>query len=183
MFKIFVLAALAVASEASYADYDGYVNSHVGYGSYYGLGHGHDDSYETLVAPVVSNSHLGVYGHGYEGHDYDGHNSYAHGLNHHDTYAHGLNHHDTYAPAKYAFNYGVNDPHTGDVKSQEEVREGDVVKGSYRLNEPDGTIRVVEYTADPHNGFNAVVKKIGHAVHPSPVPIVKYVAPAYHHGY
>nr|QGT33378.1 cuticular protein 25 [Microplitis mediator] len=173
MFKIFVLAALAVASEASYADYDGYVNSHVGYGSYYGLGHGHDDSYETLVAPVVPNAHLGVYGHGYEGHDYDGHNAYAHGLNHHDTYA----------PAKYAFNYGVNDPHTGDVKSQEEVREGDVVKGSYRLNEPDGTIRVVEYTADPHNGFNAVVKKIGHAVHPSPVPIVKYVAPAYHHGY
>lgn len=81
------------------------------------------------------------------------------------------------APAKYAFNYGVNDPHTGDVKSQHEERDGDVVKGSYSLNEPDGTVRIVDYTADPHNGFNAVVRKIGHPVHPAPVPIVKYVAP------
>jgi hypothetical protein len=70
---------------------------------------------------------------------------------------------------KYAYNYGVNDPHTGDVKSAYEERDGDVVKGSYTVNEPDGTIRVVEYTADDHNGFNAVVKKIGHAVHPAPI--------------
>lgn len=85
---------------------------------------------------------------------------------------------------KYAYNYGVNDPSTGDVKSAHEERDGDVVKGSYSLNEPDGTIRIVEYTADPHNGFNAVVKKIGHAVHPTPV--AKYVAPAIvptHHGH
>ena len=80
------------------------------------------------------------------------------------------------AVPKYAYDYGVNDPHTGDVKSQQEVRDGDVVKGSYSLNEPDGTVRVVDYTADPHNGFNAVVKKIGHAVHPAPV--LKYGAPA-----
>lgn len=86
---------------------------------------------------------------------------------------------------QYSFNYGVNDPHTGDVKSQEEVRDGDLVKGSYSVNEPDGTIRVVEYTADDHNGFNAVVKKIGHAVHPAPIPIAHYpsVGPAYYeHG-
>lgn len=70
----------------------------------------------------------------------------------------------------------MNDPHTGDVKSQYEERDGDVVKGSYSVNEPDGTIRIVEYTADPHNGFNAVVKKIGKAVHPT--PIAKYIAPA-----
>lgn len=38
--------------------------------------------------------------------------------------------------------------------------------GGYSLQEPDGTTRVVEYTSDKHNGFNAVVKKIGHAVHP-----------------
>lgn len=84
---------------------------------------------------------------------------------------------------KYAFNYGVNDPHTGDVKSHQEIRDGGVVKGSYSVNEPDGTIRVVEYTADDHNGFNAVVKKIGHAVHPSPIP--KYVTKGheYAHGY
>ncbi|XP_057339617.1 adult-specific cuticular protein ACP-20-like isoform X2 [Microplitis mediator] len=82
---------------------------------------------------------------------------------------------------RQAFNYGVNDPYTGDVKSQEEVRVGDVVKGSYSINEPDGTIRVVEYTADDHNGFNAVVKKIGHSVHPIP-PIAKYhpIVPIHH---
>ncbi|CAG9814369.1 unnamed protein product [Phaedon cochleariae] len=70
------------------------------------------------------------------------------------------------APAKYEFKYGVEDPHTGDKKQQSEVRVGDVVKGEYSLAEPDGTIRVVKYTADPHNGFNAVVSRIGHAAHP-----------------
>lgn len=34
------------------------------------------------------------------------------------------------------------------------------------LKEADGTTRVVEYTADKHNGFNAIVKRIGHAEHP-----------------
>ncbi|KAF6212019.1 hypothetical protein GE061_012537 [Apolygus lucorum] len=62
--------------------------------------------------------------------------------------------------------------HTGDVKSQHETREGDVVKGYYTLKEADGTIREVHYTADKHHGFNAEVKKIGHAHH----------APA-HHGW
>lgn len=32
---------------------------------------------------------------------------------------------------KYAFDYSVNDPHTGDHKTQWETREGDVVKGKY----------------------------------------------------
>jgi hypothetical protein len=63
----------------------------------------------------------------------------------------------------------VHDPLTGDHKNQEEVRDGDVVKGSYSLAEPDGTIRTVHYTADDLNGFNAVVKKEGQAVHPVPL--------------
>lgn len=33
--------------------------------------------------------------------------------------------------------------------------------------EPDGTVRKVFYTADKHNGFNAVVSKSGHANHPA----------------
>ncbi|KAJ8979014.1 hypothetical protein NQ317_012709 [Molorchus minor] len=41
-------------------------------------------------------------------------------------------------PANYEFGYSVNDPHTGDSKSQHEVRSGDVVEGSYSLVEPDG---------------------------------------------
>ncbi|CAB3243165.1 unnamed protein product [Arctia plantaginis] len=80
---------------------------------------------------------------------------------------------------KYAFNYGVKDPHTGDVKSQHEERDGDVVKGSYSLVEPDGSTRTVSYSADDHNGFNAVVHKSGHAVHPQVVhaaPVAHYAA-------
>lgn len=33
---------------------------------------------------------------------------------------------------RYAFNYGVSDPNTGDIKSQHETRDGDVVKGKIR---------------------------------------------------
>nr|XP_031838355.1 cuticle protein 19-like [Nomia melanderi] len=99
-------------------------------------------------------------------------------------YEHHADHdHDYYAHPKYTFNYGVHDPHTGDVKTQHEVRDGDVVHGSYSVNEPDGSVRIVEYTADDHNGFNAVVKKVGPAIHPKPIPIAKYVAPAYFNNY
>ncbi|XP_014279683.2 adult-specific cuticular protein ACP-20-like [Halyomorpha halys] len=73
---------------------------------------------------------------------------------------------DYYAPPHYKFDYSVNDPHTHDIKKQEETREGDVVKGYYSLYEPDGTERIVHYTADKKNGFNAVVERKGHAVHP-----------------
>lgn len=60
---------------------------------------------------------------------------------------------------KYSFKYGVEDPHTGDVKAVQEERDGDRVKGEYSLVEPDGSIRTVKYTADKHTGFNAVVHK------------------------
>ncbi|XP_044757603.1 cuticle protein 19-like isoform X1 [Coccinella septempunctata] len=78
-----------------------------------------------------------------------------------------LAHEEHHAPAHYKFDYGVHDPHTHDVKSQWEHRDGDHVKGAYTLKEADGTTRLVEYTADPHSGFNAVVKRIGHAHHPA----------------
>lgn len=68
---------------------------------------------------------------------------------------------------KYGFEYNVHDPHTGDYKSQHETRDGDVVKGFYKVAEPDGTLREVHYTSDKHNGFNAVVTKSGHAHHPA----------------
>lgn len=71
------------------------------------------------------------------------------------------------AHPKYNFNYAVHDPHTGDEKQHVEERDGDHVKGSYSLKEADGTTRVVEYEADKHNGFNAIVHKVGHASHPS----------------
>lgn len=65
----------------------------------------------------------------------------------------------TQAPKDYKFDYAVHDPDTYDVKSQWEAREGDVVKGAYSVLEPDGATRLVEYTADPETGFNAVVSR------------------------
>jgi hypothetical protein len=46
---------------------------------------------------------------------------------------------------QYKFAYNVNDALTGDNKAQEEVRDGDVVKGYYTFLEADGTTRTVNY--------------------------------------
>ncbi|XP_068086145.1 cuticle protein 21-like [Anabrus simplex] len=94
---------------------------------------------------------------------------------------------DTYDPhPQYSYGYSVQDALTGDSKNQQETRDGDVVQGSYSLAEPDGTIRTVEYAADPVNGFNAVVHRTpAHApvaVAAAPAiaaaPIARYAAPA-----
>uniref|UniRef100_A0A2H1VFG1 SFRICE_020156 n=1 Tax=Spodoptera frugiperda TaxID=7108 RepID=A0A2H1VFG1_SPOFR len=81
-------------------------------------------------------------------------------------------HVEYYSHPKYEFAYKVEDPHTGDKKSQHESRDGDVVKGVYSLHEPDGTVRIVEYHADKKTGFNANVKREGHA---------KHIVPEHHH--
>lgn len=48
--------------------------------------------------------------------------------------------------------------------------------------DPDGTKRVVHYTADEHNGFNAVVSKepVGVAVK-AVAPVAKYAPAPYPH--
>ncbi|XP_065360729.1 adult-specific cuticular protein ACP-20-like [Calliphora vicina] len=114
--------------------------------------------------------HLGGGGLGVVGH-YGGHldQGLVHG------YAHIDKHDYPHKYPKYQFDYGVKDLKTGDIKNQWEHRDGGLVKGGYSLKESDGTTRVVEYSADDHNGFNAVVKKIGHAHHPQVY--------AKHHGY
>ncbi|XP_046399149.1 larval cuticle protein A3A-like [Ischnura elegans] len=85
---------------------------------------------------------------------------------------------------QYSYSYDIQDALTGDSKSQHESRDGDVVQGSYSLVEADGTRRIVDYTADPVNGFNAVVHKEGAAIAKAVVaaPVVKAVAApvAYH---
>ncbi|XP_047106186.1 uncharacterized protein LOC124775397 [Schistocerca piceifrons] len=80
---------------------------------------------------------------------------------------------------QYSYGYSVSDALTGDSKTHQESRDGDVVQGSYSLVEPDGSVRTVDYTADPVNGFNAVVHKEG-GVHPpvaAPAPVA-VAAPA-----
>lgn len=51
--------------------------------------------------------------------------------------------------------------------------------GQYSLVEADGSLRTVDYTADPINGFNAVVSKSAPSVHPHPAPVV-HAAPIVH---
>ncbi|XP_045459171.1 cuticle protein 21-like [Melitaea cinxia] len=92
-----------------------------------------------------------------------------------------------------SFAYDVADPNTGDYKSQVESRVGGTVKGQYSLVDPDGTQRVVDYTADDVNGFNAVVQKNPLAVaasapavvqaktvYSAPVVTKSYVAPQFY---
>nr|CAD7268519.1 unnamed protein product [Timema shepardi] len=81
---------------------------------------------------------------------------------------------------QYSFSYSVADALTGDNKNQQETRNGDHVQGSYSLVEPDGSTRTVHYTADPVNGFNAVVEKSGAGIKPGfAAPAPRPFAPAY----
>ncbi|XP_053686589.1 uncharacterized protein LOC128736134 [Sabethes cyaneus] len=73
---------------------------------------------------------------------------------------------DWHSVGKYKFEYAVKDPRTGDHKSQWEISNGDGLKGGYTVDEPDGTKRLVQYKADKWHGFQAIVKRIGQAVHP-----------------
>jgi len=73
---------------------------------------------------------------------------------------------------QYKYAYDVQDSLSGDSKSQVEERDGDVVRGEYSLVDSDGFKRTVQYTADPVNGFNAVVSR-----QPLVKAVVKTVAP------
>ncbi|CAG7827640.1 unnamed protein product [Allacma fusca] len=90
---------------------------------------------------------------------------------------------------QYQYGYSVADGLTGDSKTATETRDGDVVQGQYSLVEPDGAVRTVTYTADPVNGFNAVVDRSAPAVVKAAVPAVAkiaapvaYASPAYTHA-
>lgn len=80
------------------------------------------------------------------------------------------------APANYQFNYDVNEASTGDVKSQHEKADNGVIKGSYQLNDADGFLRIVDYTADDVNGFQANVRR--EPLHQQQTIIKKIVQPA-----
>lgn len=63
------------------------------------------------------------------------------------------------APATYDFQYDVNDHSTGDVKAQRESAKNGAISGSYQLNDADGFLRIVDYTADDIHGFQANVRR------------------------
>ncbi|PZC78997.1 hypothetical protein B5X24_HaOG216948 [Helicoverpa armigera] len=70
------------------------------------------------------------------------------------------------APAAY---YAAPVAHYDGHDTYHESRDGDAVHGYYSLVQPDGSVRKVEYTADDHHGFNAVVHNSAPSVHPAPV--------------
>lgn len=83
---------------------------------------------------------------------------------------------------QYSYGYDVQDALTGDYKGHQEHRNGDIVTGSYSVVDPDGTRRIVDYSADPLNGFNAVVRReplvlAAPAKVIAPAPVVAPVAP------
>ena len=60
---------------------------------------------------------------------------------------------------EYEFNYKVADASSGNVHSHEVKSENGVVKGVYKLNDPDGFQRIVEYEADK-NGFHPKIRRV-----------------------
>uniref|UniRef100_A0A1B0AR38 Uncharacterized protein n=1 Tax=Glossina palpalis gambiensis TaxID=67801 RepID=A0A1B0AR38_9MUSC len=86
----------------------------------------------------------------------------------------GRQHLDYIAKPEYEFSYGVEDTEARILHNRNEIRDGDDVKGVYSLVDPDGTLRVVRYTADNVNGFKAEVITNGlstiHGAQLSPFP-------------
>merc|ERR1712025_135497 len=73
---------------------------------------------------------------------------------------------EEFLPQPYKYEYGVQDDYTKAAFAKSESH-GDVgaVTGSYKVNLPDGRIQTVTYTADPVNGYKAVVYE-GEPVYP-----------------
>uniref|UniRef100_A0A1A9VQT0 Larval cuticle protein A2B n=1 Tax=Glossina austeni TaxID=7395 RepID=A0A1A9VQT0_GLOAU len=85
---------------------------------------------------------------------------------------------------QYTYGYDVKDALSGDSKTVVEARDGHLVRGQYSLNDADGYRRIVDYTADPVNGFNAVVRRepLVAAIPAAPVAVAHHapVAVAHH---
>ncbi|TDG42478.1 hypothetical protein AWZ03_011108 [Drosophila navojoa] len=78
---------------------------------------------------------------------------------------------------QYTYGYDVKDAISGDSKTQVETRDGNIVQGQYSLNDADGYRRIVDYTADPINGFNAVVRREPLVAAVAAAPVVAAPAP------
>lgn len=70
----------------------------------------------------------------------------------------------------YDFSYVVKDDYYGTDYSHNAISDGDVVKGEYRVQLPDGRLQIVKYTADWKTGFHADVQYEGQATYPTGYP-------------
>merc|ERR1711936_824176 len=74
---------------------------------------------------------------------------------------------EEFAPQPYKYEYGVQDDYSKAAFAKSETQnEVGAVTGSYKVNLPDGRIQTVSYTADPVNGYKAVVSYEGEPVYP-----------------
>ncbi|XP_071529465.1 cuticle protein 8-like [Panulirus ornatus] len=65
---------------------------------------------------------------------------------------------DDYPPAKYDFNWEVEDPESGNSYNQQESRDGDYTQGRFEVLLPDGVRQVVVYSVEgEEGGFQADV--------------------------
>ncbi|CAH0718375.1 unnamed protein product, partial [Brenthis ino] len=71
-----------------------------------------------------------------------------------------------YLPKSYEFGYSVKDAKSGNDYDRREVSDGNVVRGEYRVQLPDGRTQIVTYHADWQTGFHADVRYEGEARYP-----------------
>ena len=61
----------------------------------------------------------------------------------------------------FRFGYSVSATKTGDAKTREETRDGDVVTGSYTVADPDGRVRRVRLFLSIFGHFLSIIDQIG----------------------
>ncbi|XP_076059559.1 pro-resilin-like [Oratosquilla oratoria] len=83
-------------------------------------------------------------------------------------------------PAKYDFDWAVNDAASNNDFGHQESRDGDFTQGSYYVLLPDGRTQRVTYNVDGDSGFVAEVTYEGEArpsYGPAPSPQPSYAPP------
>jgi len=82
----------------------------------------------------------------------------------------GANHYeedtDLLTRGPYEFQFRVDDPETFNKYEIQETGDPDIVRGSYRINLPDGRTQVVNYEVHPERGYEAKITYEGEAQYP-----------------
>lgn len=81
---------------------------------------------------------------------------------------HDHHHHEPGMP--FDFNYAVKEDAFGNDYSHNAISDGDIVRGEYRVQLPDGRTQIVRYTADWQHGFSAQVSYDGNPRYDIPRP-------------
>lgn len=81
---------------------------------------------------------------------------------------HDHHHHEPGMP--FDFNYAVKEDAFGNDYSHNAISDGEIVRGEYRVQLPDGRTQVVRYTADWQHGFSAQVSYDGNPRYNVPRP-------------